>query len=341
MLHATDVSGNEEGISACASIAYTSLAPGKTQAGIVLGTGAFPLTPGTFQAQHGQVPRDMVAVESYGVELVPQTVNVLDARALSTPPTLDSLGMELVFSPLPNDCPPACLHTSAVNSPEIAAYYACTEEAVKKATGANAAVAFCHAVRSPKPAANCQGAEAGYASYAHTDQSESSWSSRAHELVAAGDFCAFPPGISEHTARRITGARRYAVVSAWRKLNDSPTTSHLAVLDHTTLQPNDVMPFSIIEHGCAGGNYRLRHSPEVAARHKWLYYSSMTTSEVLLFSAFDSHHPANASLFASNKMSASCFHSAFVDTKRALPTDPARISIDVRCLVIWDDVDTN
>lgn len=319
-----------------ATIAYTSIAVDKTRAGVVVGTGAFPLTPGTFQAQHGKVKLacEGDAIDAYGVELVPTTVHIADARAMPTPPSLASLGFELVCSQLPRECPPACLYSSVEGGSAIAAYYACVEEAVKRATGADAAVAFCHAVRSPKPAADCKGAEAGYAAYAHTDQSRDSWSSRAKELVARGEFDAFPPGVGRENACRVASARRYAVVSAWRKLNHSP--SHLAVLDHTSLQHDDAMPFSIIEQGYVGGNYRLRDSSEVAARHKWLYYPDMTPNEMLLFTAFDSDHPADTTLFAPNKMSASCFHSAFVDPQ-AQPSDPARISIDVRCLVVWDD----
>ena len=121
-----------------------------------------------------------------------------------------------------------------------------------------------------------------------------------------------------------------------RKLNHSQA-SHLAILDHTSLRREDVLPFHIIQDDCVGGNYRLLDSAEAARRHRWMYYPAMNPAELLLFTAFDSAHPAAETLFAKQNMSASCLHAAFSD-----PTAPAdeapRVSIDVRLLLIWDDV---
>ena len=120
-----------------------------------------------------------------------------------------------------------------------------------------------------------------------------------------------------------------------RKLNRSQA-SHLAILDHTSLRREDVLPFEIIQDGCVGGNYRLLDSAESARRHRWLYYPSMNPDELLLFTAYDSAHPAADKLFAQQNMTASCLHAGFVD-----PTAPAdeaaRVSIDVRLLIVWDD----
>jgi hypothetical protein len=65
----------------------------------------------------------------------------------------------------------------------------------------------------------------------------------------------------------------------------------------------------------------------------------MNPDEVLLFTAFDSAHPAAATLFANQNMTASCLHAAFVDPTAPV-NEPARVSIDVRVLVVWDDDDT-
>jgi len=62
----------------------------------------------------------------------------------------------------------------------------------------------------------------------------------------------------------------------------------------------------------------------------------MNPDELLLFTAYDSVHPAADKLFAQQNMTASCLHAGFVD-----PTAPAdeaaRVSIDVRLLIVWDD----
>lgn len=206
-----------------AQIAYTRIPPGKSRAGIVIGGAAanatLPLNPGTFRAQHGQVslrdPRATAA--TVGAELVPRIVEVADARALSTPPSIDSIGFELVTSPLPDACAPEVLGDTFVQQHDlaVAAYYSSLEETVKKLTRAHSATAFCHAVRSNKSATECRGAEAGYASYAHTDQSQDSWSSNAAALAQAGDMGVFPPGLSSQNVRRAIEGKRYAVLSAW------------------------------------------------------------------------------------------------------------------------------
>ena len=108
------------------------------------------------------------------------------------------------------------------------------------------------------------------------------------------------------------------------------------MLDHTSLRQEDVLPFHIVEDQCVGGNYRLIDSEEAAKRHRWYYYPAMSPDEVLLFTAFDSDHPAADKLFTKQRMTSSCVHAGFLDP--TAPTDePSRVSIDVRLLVVWDE----
>ena len=237
-----------------ATIAYTAVPEGKARAGIVIGgaaaNGVFPLNPGTFRAQHGQVPlrkrrgTDALcagATDAVGAQLVPRSVDIADARALATPPSLDTAGFQLVASPLPAACPPEVLGDASAPQHDCAAaaYFASLEETVRRATGADAVTAFCHVVRSSKSAAECRGPEAGYASYAHADQSVDSWSSNARALFQTGDMAAFPPGLSSESVRRALEGQRYAVISAWsgprpcararsvtRTVYSMPTCSH-------------------------------------------------------------------------------------------------------------------
>jgi len=67
-----------------------------------------------------------------------------------------------------------------------------------------------------------------------------------------------------------------------------------------------------------------------------MYYSAMNPHELLLFTAFDSAHPAAEKLFAKQNMTASCLHAGFVDPTASVD-EAARVSIDVRVLVVWDD----
>ena len=130
-------------------------------------------------------------------------------------------------------------------------------------------------------------------------------------------------------------ASRYAVLSAWRYLGPAPAcrASHLAVLDHATVAAGDLLPFSIVADGAFGGNYRLRGGGRGSDRHRFFYYPAMTRAEVLLFSVFDSDHPAQASRFQ-HTPHATVLHTAFDDPRGA--DEPRRESIDVRLLLAWD-----
>jgi len=215
-MHASDHAG------LTATIAYTALPAGKARAGIVIGgaaakRGAFPLNKSTFRAQHGQVSSDSLEIAAVGSQLVPRRVEIADARALAKPPLLDDAGFQLVASPLPVACLPEVLGDASAPQHDraVAAYYTSLEETVKCITGADAATAFCHAVRSNKSATECKGAEAGYASYAHTDQSHDSWSYKARALFQAGDMAAFPPGLDRESVHRALEGKRFAILSAW------------------------------------------------------------------------------------------------------------------------------
>ena len=205
-----------------------------------------------------------------------------------------------------------------------------------KTSGATAAFGYCHAMRVPDLHKSTGRTASGYAGYAHSDQSQDSWSHRLKELVQTGKWAAQgPPGIRLEVAKRAASASRYAVLAAWRYLgpSDKCRASHLAVLDHNSVQSEDLVRLSLMANGCVGGNYRLSSNIE-ANRHQWYYYPDMTRQEALLFTLYDSNHPSKDTTFKETPI-ATCIHSAFPDPNPP-PNEPTRRSMDVRFLLVWD-----
>ena len=133
----------------------------------------------------------------------------------------------------------------------------------------------------------------------------------------------------------MTAARRWAVVNAWRHASDEEVlrTTPLAMLDGATVawDSDEVLLYPVTMRGCVAFNYALRYSPA----HRWYYYSAMRRDEVLCFKAFGS-----ARLEKDERPSV-MFHSAFdlpSEGDGAEPPPPPRKSLEVRCVVCWDDV---
>lgn len=123
------------------------------------------------------------------------------------------------------------------------------------------------------------------------------------------------------------------VVNVWKPLR-TVTREPLAVCDATTVLDTDLRPVTIRiavpEHPDSSnpdpGNkdtelWYVAHNPE----HKWYWPSKMEPDEALLIKCFDSKTEGVARRAP---------HSAF-----KLPDDqgPPRESIEVRCIVFWDD----
>lgn len=214
-------------------------------------------------------------------------------------------------------------------------YYEHVAEIALKESGASFSVAYCHARRSTNDETRTKPSGAGFAAYAHTDQSSESWSALLPELIGEWESRG-PPGLKRSFAERAAQSSRYSIVSAWKYLGPAPCcrSSHLAVLDHSSVERSDIIPFSIVGDGCYGGNYRLKQSESSQSRHRWFYYPRMTPSETLLFTVFDSNHPSKEELFKNTPV-ATVFHAAFEDST-APENEPPRESIDVRILLVWD-----
>eukprot|EP00441_Pelagodinium_beii_P040215 CAMPEP_0197632406 /NCGR_PEP_ID=MMETSP1338-20131121/9173_1 /TAXON_ID=43686 ORGANISM="Pelagodinium beii, Strain RCC1491" /NCGR_SAMPLE_ID=MMETSP1338 /ASSEMBLY_ACC=CAM_ASM_000754 /LENGTH=260 /DNA_ID=CAMNT_0043203969 /DNA_START=52 /DNA_END=834 /DNA_ORIENTATION=- len=258
-----------------------------------------------------------------------------NARCLKPTPSLATHGFELMSYKGSAVKDTAMGETS--KHERVQTYYKEVEQLLMQQTGADAAFSFVHAMRVPKR--DRVKAEAGYASYWHTDQSHNSWSARLHELLELGSWEEVgPPGLDEVAAKRAARAQRYAVVTAWRYLGpaDACRESHLAIVDPASVDASDVIDFSLIARSLEGGNYRLRApAPGAASKHACYYYPDMLRNEVLCFTVYDSKPNSEMKAKFATMPAPSCFHGAFSDPS-ASEDEPPRESVDVRCLLVWD-----
>jgi len=125
--------------------------------------------------------------------------------------------------------------------------------------------------------------------------------------------------------RPLTQAYRYAHYNVWRVLTPAPQDVPLALCDARSISPEDLVPADAVfdvkdaPHWSFEGLV-IRYNP----RQRWSYFSNMTPAEALVFKTFDSDPNQPHSLP----------HSAFND-----PTCPPdalpRTSIEMRAITYW------
>lgn len=115
------------------------------------------------------------------------------------------------------------------------------------------------------------------------------------------------------------------LINAWRNISDtSPILSnHLAVLDGSTLAPEDIALVDLDYGLSSTESSQVVHTART--RHRWLYFPEMNKDELLLMKQYDSD-PAATARYA--------FHCAFADPQA--PKDaPPRESIEVRTVAFF------
>jgi len=223
-------------------------------------------------------------------------VSIRDGRGLLDQMTLDREGFVLRR------------HETAVSNffdpAEVRSiYYPEVEELLKAATGATRVVAFEHDVRCAATAERSASGAREAVKVVHDDYTEKSAPERVRLYL---------PQEADSLLKD-----RYAVINVWRAIRGPVLDTPLAVCDAQTIAEEDVVP---TEDGVKHEVYLFNFS----ARHRWYYFSAMTTSEALVLKCFDSIKDRRARLTA---------HSAF-DLPHA--TQPrARQSIEVRALVFF------
>jgi hypothetical protein len=148
--------------------------------------------------------------------------------------------------------------------------------------------------------------------YAHTDYSDESGPATARMIL----------GEDPDAERWMAG--RYMVLNLWRALSPPPQDCSLCVCDATTVAAEDLAP-SHVAIGPPGQERKLstnmaRYNPA----HRWIYFSDMTSDELLVFRGYDSDAAHGRRVP----------HTAF-DDPSAGPNAPPRESIDVRAAVFF------
>ncbi|SHN42887.1 hypothetical protein SAMN05192549_11581 [Duganella sacchari] len=187
-------------------------------------------------------------------------------------------------------------------------YYPEVAELALSVTGASEAFVFDHLVRQRQPGTpqafgRVQGQRPGAAGRVHCDFTAASAQRRL--MLELGP--------------RTADVQRYAIFNLWRSVLHPVLDAPLAMCDARSVAPEDLVASDIIYPERTGEIYQLLHNPA----HAWSYFPAMTRDEVLIFKQFDS-------------AAAACYtpHAAF-EHPLAPPDAPPRVSIEIRCLLVY------
>jgi len=151
---------------------------------------------------------------------------------------------------------------------------------------------------------------------------------------------------------------RYAIINVWRPIENPASDFPLAVVDWRSTKPEDFIKVDLMypqrSAGDDGDDRGKEKLPDEASlwskegyvakgetfgvapsdEHKFYYVKDMKPDEVMLLKCFDSYGEGEAG--ARKGLAVRTPHTAFVD--KDTPQDaPGRQSIEVRCLVFYED----
>ena len=284
-----------------------------------------------------------------GADRVRRQMPVQDARALpeGDRPLLRDNGFERIDAPLPSAGVDFLDHDQVVRR-----YYPGCAEIVRAASGARIVAAFDHNIRSVSGNAGARRSAGGQQvqpplHMVHGDYTLTSAPQRLSDLARP------PTGNDTYRALLADGQSlldgadvssvlergRFAIINLWRNIAAEPVATHpLALCDARSVRREDLVVFEIHYAERIGENYYAKH----AARHRWHLYPDLTRDEALLIKQWDSAGTlartggTMADADAPGEPCTFSFHSAFED-----PTSPAdapdRWSIEVRCMVLYDE----
>ncbi len=124
----------------------------------------------------------------------------------------------------------------------------------------------------------------------------------------------------EEAARLATSGARIIQVNVWRPIRGPVQRAPLAVVDSSSLRPEDLVATDQVFPDRVGEIYQLAHAPT----QRWYYAPDMTPDEVLLLKGWDSLDDGRARFNA---------HGAF-ELDGTDEATPPRESIELRTLVI-------
>ena len=282
-----------------------------------------------------------------GVDKSVHDIEVIDGRALNgrERKTCEFNGFELVTTPMADTSLDFFDHQTVVTR-----YYEECERLVSQFTGGRA-LAFDHNVRSARGKSSQQrisGGQAvqGPAKIVHGDYTLHSGPARLRDLArppGANDTLRslLPSGMGLIDDSMVTEALseggRFAIINVWRNISDLPVqVNPMALCDAQSVDPDDLVTFEIHYQDRVGENYFAKHNPA----QRFYFFPEMTRAEALLLKQWDSAGPlarSKGQVADASDANAPCtfsFHSAF-DELSVAPDAPDRLSIEVRCLVLY------
>jgi len=244
----------------------------------------------------------------------PRIVSIYDSRCERAPASIEVEGFELW------DAPCTAIDFSDRDA-VIRHYYPELIELAIAATGARHAYVFDHLVRQQAGVAR----ELGFGRAAksrvaaangrvHNDYTEASGRRRLGMVL--GDAVGDGAGNIRYA--------RYSIVNIWRSIKAPVLDTPLAVCDARTIAAQDLVEAQVRYPNRLGEIYLVTHSP----KHRWSYFPHMDLNEALVFKQYDSQLSGVARYTP---------HAAFVHPHA--PEDAvARVSIEARCLVLYDSL---
>ena len=227
-------------------------------------------------------------------------VPIFDARPIAQNLSLDREGFALVRHPT--------VVKNFYDDQEIRkVYYPAVEAFLRATLNADRVFIFDHTVRKRvEGAADIRGAGPRQpATRVHVDQTVTSGANRVREHLA------------EEADQLLKG--RVQVINLWRPIRGPVRDAPLAMLDGTTVAPDDLVASDLIYPNRNGETYSVKFNPN----HRWFYFPEMTADEAILLKCYDS---------ASDGRTRFGPHTAFADPTTPKDTSP-RESIELRTLV--------
>ncbi|MSQ72187.1 MAG: methyltransferase [Betaproteobacteria bacterium] len=230
----------------------------------------------------------------------PQPVRVRNGRPLAAKFKLDVNGFEFVE------------HKTAVanffDAEELkSVYYREVEALIKKVSGATRVVVFDHTLRSGDENEREEKLIREPVLSVHNDYTEWSGPQRVRDLLP------------DEADTLLAG--RFAIIQAWRAINQPIEADPLAIADARYLDPADLLIAERRFPTRVGQTYRIRYNPA----HQWFYFPRMRRDEALVFKVYESSTDGRARFTA---------HTAFADPTTP-PGAPARQSIEIRTLAFF------
>jgi hypothetical protein len=226
-------------------------------------------------------------------------VPIQDGRALAHEFSLEKNGFQLVE------------HRTAVkdffHDDLKALYYPEVAALIKMVSGASRVVVFDYTLRSGDEAERETKLVREPVLSAHNDYTEWSGPQRVRDLL---------PDEAELLLKK-----RFAIIQAWRAINQPIESNPLAIADSRSIAPEDLLVAERRYPNRVGQTYRLRYNPQ----QRWFYFPRMRRDEALVFKVFDSEKNGRARFTP---------HTSFEDPGTPGGAPP-RQSIEARALAFY------